>query len=146
MPRSSPRPSDCMSPGPSATTSGTSASVVLAASTTSSCFRPIGPDKINRPKEPGRYAPEPASTSNRPVPFVKAIHGSAYSVTKIKLDGPSGPTRLAKETRQTLERLRLQIESTSALPLILNDHCPSCEYRWRCRAEAIQKDDLSLLP
>jgi predicted RecB family nuclease len=86
-----------------------------------------------------------AGATSQPVPFVKVVHGPTYSVTKIKLDGPSGPTRLVKETRQTLERLRLQIESMSAPPLTLNDHCPSCEYRGRCRAEAIQKDDLSLL-
>lgn len=86
-----------------------------------------------------------AGATNHPVPFVKVVHGPAYSTTKIKLDGPGGPTRLAKETRQTLERLRLQIGSSSAPSLILNDHCPVCEYRGRCRAEAIQKDDLSLL-
>jgi predicted RecB family nuclease len=86
-----------------------------------------------------------AGATSHPVPFVKVVHGPASSTTKIKLDGPSGTTKLAKETRQTLERLRLQIESASAPPLILNNHCPSCEYRGRCRAEAVQKDDLSLL-
>ena len=29
--------------------------------------------------------------------------------------------------------------------MILNSHCPSCEYRNRCRSEAINRDDLSLL-
>jgi predicted RecB family nuclease len=86
-----------------------------------------------------------AGATSHPVPFVKVVHGPAYSATKIKLDGPGGPTRLAKETRQALERLKLQVESASAPLLILNDHCSSCEYRVRCRAEAIQKDDLSLL-
>ena len=29
--------------------------------------------------------------------------------------------------------------------MILNSHCPSCEFRDRCRAEAVNRDDLSLL-
>jgi len=28
---------------------------------------------------------------------------------------------------------------------VLNDHCPECEFRERCHAEAAAKDDLSLL-
>jgi predicted RecB family nuclease len=80
-----------------------------------------------------------------PVPFVKIVHGSGFSVSKIKLDSPSGPTRLAVETRQILDRLRRQVESATAPPMILNVHCPECEFRQRCRAEAIGKDDLSLL-
>ncbi len=81
----------------------------------------------------------------RPVPFVKVVHGAGFSVTRIKLVGPSGPTRLAKETRQLLERLKRQIESDSSPFMILNSHCPACEFGRRCRAEAVAKDDLSLL-
>ena len=29
--------------------------------------------------------------------------------------------------------------------MILNDHCPECEFQDRCRAEAVARDDLSLL-
>jgi predicted RecB family nuclease len=87
-----------------------------------------------------------AEAIDLPVPFVKVVHGSGFSVSKIKLDSLSGPTRLATETRQILDRLRRQAESSSPPLMILNSHCPSCEFRDRCHAEAINKDDLSLLP
>ena len=29
--------------------------------------------------------------------------------------------------------------------MILNSHCPICEFKDRCRSEAINRDDLSLL-
>ena len=80
-----------------------------------------------------------------PVSFVKVVHGPGFSVTRIKLVGPSGATRLAKETRQILERLKRQIESTSPPLMVLNSHCPSCEFGHRCRGEAVSRDDLSLM-
>lgn len=86
-----------------------------------------------------------AEALGQPVPFIKVVHGPSFSVTRIKLDGPTGPTRIATESRQILDRLRRQVESASVPPMILNSHCPSCEFRDRCRAEAVQKDDLSLL-
>ena len=81
----------------------------------------------------------------QPVPFVKVVHGPGFSVSKIKLVGPTGTTRLVREARQSLDRLRKQIESASPPLMILNDHCPYCEFRDRCRAEAVSRDDLSLL-
>ena len=66
-------------------------------------------------------------------------------MSKIKLVGPTGTTRLVKEARQILDRFRKQIESTSPPLMILNSHCSSCEFRDRCRAEAVNRDDLSLL-
>jgi predicted RecB family nuclease len=86
-----------------------------------------------------------AEALGQPVPSVKVVHGPDFSVTKIKLIGPTGPTRLVKETRQILERLKRQVESTSPPLMILNSHCPACEFKHRCRAEAVSKDDLSLM-
>src|SRR5208337_427204 len=86
-----------------------------------------------------------AEALGQPVPFVKVVHGLDFSVSKIKLVGPTGTTRLVKEARQSLDRLRKQVESNSPPLLILNSHCPSCEFRDRCRIEAVAKDDLSLL-
>ncbi|MBV8130326.1 MAG: hypothetical protein JO114_21970, partial [Planctomycetaceae bacterium] len=77
-----------------------------------------------------------AEALGRPVPFVKVVHGAGFSVTKIKLVGPSGATRLVKEARQILGRLKQQIKSTSPPLMVLNTHCPSCEFRHRCRTEA----------
>ena len=86
-----------------------------------------------------------AEALGQPVPFVKVVHGLDFSVSKIKLVGPTGTTRLVKEARKILDRLRKQIESTSPPLMILNSHCSSCEFRDRCRAEAVNRDDLSLL-
>ena len=85
-----------------------------------------------------------AEALGQPVPFVKVVHGPGFSVSRIKLADRPEPTRLVKETRQILERLRKQVESTSPPLMILNSHCPSCEFRDRCRAEAVNRDDLSL--
>ena len=81
----------------------------------------------------------------QPVPFVKAVHGPGFSSSKIKLIAPTGAPRLVKEARKNLDRLRKQIESTSPPLMILNDHCPICEFRDRCREEAVNRDDLSLM-
>ena len=86
-----------------------------------------------------------AEALGQPVPFVKVVHGPGFSVSKIKLVGPTGTTRLVKEARQSLDRLRKQVESNSPPLMILNSHCSSCEFRDRCRAEAVNRDDLSLL-
>jgi predicted RecB family nuclease len=79
------------------------------------------------------------------IPFVKLVHGPGFAVSKIKLVAPTGPTRLVKEVRQILERLRKQIECTLPPLMILNSHCPSCEFKDRCHAEAVNRDDLSLM-
>ena len=81
----------------------------------------------------------------QPVPFVKIIHGPGLSTSKIKLVAPTGAPRLVKYAKQSLDRLRQMIDSTSPPLMILNDHCPSCEFRDRCHADAVSRDDLSLL-
>jgi hypothetical protein len=63
-----------------------------------------------------------AEALSQSVPFTKVVHGFSFSVTKIKLVGPTGSTRIAKEARQTLERLRKQIEATLPPIMILNSH------------------------
>jgi predicted RecB family nuclease len=81
----------------------------------------------------------------QPVPFVKLVHGPSFAVSRIKLVSPTGSTRLLKQARQVLDRLRKQVESTSPPLMILNSHCPSCEFRDRCQGEAVTRDDLSLM-
>ncbi len=81
----------------------------------------------------------------QPVPFVKLVRGHGLSVTRVNLQGPGGPTRVAVTARQTLDRLRAQMESLAKPELVLNAHCPACEYLDRCRSEALAKDDISLL-
>jgi predicted RecB family nuclease len=86
-----------------------------------------------------------AGALGQPVPFVKIVHGPGFSVSKIKLVGPKATTRLVEEARQILDKLRKQVESTSPPLMILNSHCTSCEFRDRCHAEAVNRDDLSLM-
>ena len=86
-----------------------------------------------------------AEALGQPVPFVKVAHGSEFSVSKTKLVAPTGAPRLVKEARQILDRLRKQIESTSPPLMILNSHCPYCEFKDRCHAEAAYREDLSLM-
>ena len=86
-----------------------------------------------------------AGALGQPVPFVKIVHGPGFSVSKIKLVGPKATTSLVKEARQILDKLRKQVESTSPPLMILNSHCPSCEFRERCHTEAVHRDDLSLM-
>ena len=86
-----------------------------------------------------------AEALGQPVPFVKVVHGPDFAVSKIKMNAPRGTPRLVKDARQALDRLRKQIECTSPPFMILNDHCPTCEFRDRCHAEAVRKDDLSLM-
>ena len=38
-----------------------------------------------------------------------------------------------------------EIASRDPPPLVLNEHCPTCEFQSRCRAVAVERDDLSLL-
>ena len=61
----------------------------------------------------------------------------------------SSRVRLGRDLRKTEQILRNVRESMTAesLPvLILNDHCQICEYQKRCRDQAMQEDNLSLLP
>ena len=69
----------------------------------------------------------------------KIIHGSVQKAVKIQLAG------LMKIVRSVVERITAQQASPISPPLILNKHCPECEFQSRCRQVAIEKDDLSLL-
>lgn len=79
------------------------------------------------------------------VPFVKIIHGPGFSATKLMLLGTEGPTRLGEESGTMLHDLESLVEAPAPPPMYLNDHCATCEYRDRCRKEAVDRDDLSLL-
>ncbi len=66
------------------------------------------------------------------------VHGSRFSATKVDLKSLIEPVRqIVEETKPIREGM--------AVPLVLNRHCPKCEFRRRCHAAAVEKDDLSLL-
>src|SRR2546429_9329705 len=48
------------------------------------------------------------------------------------------------QVRRVLEELR-ELHTGPAAQLMLNEHCPYCAFHQRCHAEAMAKDDLSLL-
>ena len=66
------------------------------------------------------------------------IHGRAGECKSVQLGGVHDP---AKRLLRTLQ----EAHEHSPPRLILNGHCLVCEYRARCRAEAVANDDLSLL-
>ena len=79
------------------------------------------------------------------VPFVKIVHGPGFSATKLMLLGNDGPTYLGKDSAAVLHDLESLAAAPTPPPMYLNDHCATCEYRNRCRKEAVDRDDLSLL-
>jgi predicted RecB family nuclease len=66
-------------------------------------------------------------------------HGRGCRAATVRLDSD---LRTARQIFTELQKMR----STEAAPrLVLNDHCQICEFRQRCRDQAIQEDNLSLL-
>ena len=66
-------------------------------------------------------------------------HGRECKATRVKLNPDH------RKAEQVLRELKDM--ATSGLPprLLLNDHCQICAFRNRCHADAIAKDELSLL-
>jgi len=52
---------------------------------------------------------------------------------------------LASEVRKRTEKISALLSSKSPPDLVLNRHCPECEFQTQCRQRAIEADDLSLL-
>lgn len=69
----------------------------------------------------------------------RIIHGPNFKVSKIALP------RLIASVRGGVGQIHALQQSVTPPPLVLNRHCSECEFRWSCRALAIDKDDLSLL-
>jgi predicted RecB family nuclease len=67
------------------------------------------------------------------------IHGEEC----VKLEVKAGA--LASEVRTLTAKIGALLSSNSPPDLVLNRHCPECEFQTRCRQKAIETDDLSLL-
>jgi predicted RecB family nuclease len=66
-------------------------------------------------------------------------HGRDCNVTKVRLNADT------RRSQNLLRELK-EMASTSTPPsLLLNKHCPVCEFRQRCHDQAVQEDNLSLL-
>jgi predicted RecB family nuclease len=55
------------------------------------------------------------------------------------------PGELASEVNAVTEKIDTLLSSNSPPELILNRHCPECEFKHQCRQRALEIDELSLL-
>ena len=75
----------------------------------------------------------------REVGLGKIIHGEECATLEVKAGA------LAGEVRTLTGKIGALLSSNSPPDLVLNRHCPECEFQTRCRQKAIATDDLSLL-
>jgi predicted RecB family nuclease len=80
-----------------------------------------------------------SETLGREVVFGKIIHGEEFVTLKVKT------SVLVSEVRSITAKIATLISDKKPPDLVLNRHCPECEFRDRCRQKAIETDDLSLL-
>ena len=69
----------------------------------------------------------------------KIIHGDNSSVARVQLGN------LYREIEKIVEIIKQIQDGIHAPPLILNFHCKLCRFSNRCRAKALEKEDLSLI-
>ena len=69
----------------------------------------------------------------------RIIHGGNHAVVNLPL------SVLLRKVQKVLRAIKDQQMNAAPPPLALNKHCAECEFQTRCRQEAVQKDDLSLL-
>jgi predicted RecB family nuclease len=75
----------------------------------------------------------------RTVEIGKILNGDKYAVFKVKT------STFAGDVRTLTGNVGKLVASPSPPPLVLNRHCPECEFQARCQQKAIEQDDLSLL-
>ena len=80
-----------------------------------------------------------SKVAGHPVSVAKIIHGDTSTTVKIRVGA------YIHELTKIIGKLRALLAAAAPPDLILNRHCPECEFRDRCREKAIEKDDLSLL-
>jgi predicted RecB family nuclease len=66
-------------------------------------------------------------------------HGPECKATRVKLNPGHRPAE------QVLRELLDMVTSASPPRLLLNEHCPVCEFHQRCRGQAVQEDNITLL-
>ncbi len=75
----------------------------------------------------------------RNVSYGRIIHGINHSTVKVRVSTLTGTVR------KLAAKIISLLYSDSPPDLSLNRHCTECEYQVRCRENAIEKDELSLL-
>jgi predicted RecB family nuclease len=66
-------------------------------------------------------------------------HGRECRATRVKLNPDH------RKAEQVLRGLKALASPGSPPSLLLNDHCPVCEFRGQCQAQAVQEDNITLL-
>jgi predicted RecB family nuclease len=69
----------------------------------------------------------------------KIVHGDSNHTLKVNLSS------LASEVQKRIPDVTALLANDSPPDLVLNRHCSQCEFEARCRKQATEKDDLSLL-
>jgi predicted RecB family nuclease len=69
----------------------------------------------------------------------KVIYGEAHRARTVRI------ANHIMKTRQIIEAITSLCDATEPPPLVLNKHCPICDFQPRCRTLAVKRDSLSLL-
>ena len=75
----------------------------------------------------------------REVSLGKIMHGDGQATLKVKLSS------LASEVQKRIKDITALLADNSPPDLVLNRHCSQCEFQARCRKQATEKNELSLL-
>jgi predicted RecB family nuclease len=75
----------------------------------------------------------------RDVSCAKIIYGDKHVTLNVKTSAS------VVEVREHVEKIAALLSSPSPPDLVLIPHCVECEFQARCRQQALEKDDLSLL-
>ena len=69
----------------------------------------------------------------------RIVHGDNNATQSVTL------TTVSDEVRKFIRKITTMLSSSTPPDLVLNRHCPECEFQRRCRQKALENDDLSLL-
>jgi predicted RecB family nuclease len=75
----------------------------------------------------------------REISVGKIVHGDDHTKLNVKTSA------MTSEVRKRLDRIATLLSNPAPPDLVLNPHCPECEFQSRCRQKAEEKNDLSLL-
>ena len=75
----------------------------------------------------------------REVSLGKIVHGESHATLKVKTSVFAG------EVRKRIKSVTALLTGSSPPEFLLNRHCGQCEFQARCRSQAREKDELSLL-
>lgn len=80
-----------------------------------------------------------ARAMNAKLGMAAIIHGNKGALFKVKANN------LSRQVNKVIGQVASLLSSSSPPDLVLNRYCPECSFKTRCRMNAVEKDDLSLL-